>query len=72
MNPYKPKYLVVASDQDGMRPDKLREVLADKWRPNDMDKVGAPKIMYINPTGANPTGTILPPERNLQPFEAMR
>jgi len=24
-----------------------------------MDTVGAPKIMYLNPTGANPTGSVL-------------
>jgi len=69
MNPYKPKYLVVASDQDGMRPDRLREVLACKWRPNDMDVAGAPKIMYINPTGANPTGTVLTPERRREIYQ---
>ena len=69
MNPYKPKYLVIASDQDGMRPDKLREVLADKWQPSEMEVLGAPKIMYINPTGANPTGTVLTPERRKEIYQ---
>ena len=65
MNPYKPKYLVVHSDQDGMRPDKLREVLAYKRQSCG----GAPKIMYINPTGANPTGTVLKLERRKEIYQ---
>ena len=63
MNPYKPNYLVVAGDRDGMRPDRLREVLANSGTGE------AAKIMYINPTGANPTGTILTPERRKEIYQ---
>merc|ERR1719471_1860082 len=34
-----------------------------------MDAAGAPKIMYINPTGANPTGTVLTPERRREIYQ---
>ncbi len=40
-----------------MKPDKLREQLRDG---NNNSK---PKYIYINPTGANPTGTVLPQDR---------
>jgi kynurenine/2-aminoadipate aminotransferase len=70
MNPYKPNYVVVSSDKDGMRPDKLREALAAKWKPGEMDSTkGAPKCIYINPTGANPTGTVLTAERRKEIYQ---
>jgi len=59
MTPYQPRYHVVQSDQLGMRPQSLREVLA-QWSPGSEH---CPKILYINPTGANPTGTVLPLDR---------
>ena len=52
MTPYQPRYHVVQSDQLGMRPQSLREVLG-QWSPGSEQ---CPKILYINPTGANPTG----------------
>ena len=70
MNPYKPNYVAISSDQDGMRPDKLREALAAKWRPEEMETTkGAPKFMYINPTGANPTGRVLTAERRKEIYQ---
>ena len=55
LNPYCPQYLVVKSDSEGMVPDSLRSVLAKA--------VTKPKVIYINPTGANPTGTVLTESR---------
>ena len=64
MNPYKPNYLTIKSDEGGMRPDSLRQVL------NSLGKdVKRPKFLYINPTGANPTGTILSEERRKEIYE---
>ena len=54
LNPYQPTYHVIQSDNHGMRPDSLREVLS-RWTPGGEDD-DCPKVLYINPTGANPTG----------------
>ena len=55
LNPYCPEYLVVKNDSEGMIPDSLRSVLAKA--------ATKPKVIYINPTGANPTGTVLTESR---------
>jgi len=45
-----------------MRPDILRKKL--------MDNVEAkPKFIYVNPTGANPTGVVLPESRRKEIYE---
>ena len=54
MNPYQPKYHVIQSDQHGLKPDSLRKILS-QWTPG-CDDPASPKFLYINPTGANPTG----------------
>ncbi|CAL8104855.1 unnamed protein product [Orchesella dallaii] len=72
MDPYSPTYLSVPEDSDGMQPDALRSVL-QKWYgtnspttqvngkvKNDFKR---PKILYVNPTGANPSGIVIPTER---------
>jgi len=60
MNPYQPKYHTIESDNNGMIPESLQKVLS-QWTPGEDSQ--APKFLYINPTGANPTGTVLPLER---------
>ena len=54
-NPYKPNYIIVEGDRHGIKPDILRDKLNQATE--------KPKFMYLNPTGANPTGTILPEDR---------
>jgi DNA-binding transcriptional MocR family regulator len=44
-----------------MCPDSLREGLKNAKRP--------PKYLYINPTGANPTGTILSEKRRSEIYK---
>jgi len=61
INPYQPKYHVIESDDQGMKPCSLRAVLS-RWTPK-LNYADLPKFLYINPTGANPTGTVLPLER---------
>jgi len=58
LNPFNPAYIPVESDGQGMVPSSLEAAL-------DRAKV-KPKLLYINPTGANPTGTLLPLERRKQ------
>ncbi|XP_012262052.1 kynurenine/alpha-aminoadipate aminotransferase, mitochondrial-like [Athalia rosae] len=57
--PHKVELLPVAQDEFGMVPSILRDVLEGRRLLGKK----MPKIMYINPTGANPTGTVLPIER---------
>lgn len=52
LNEYKPNYVEVASDAQGMMSSALEEKLAN-W-PKDQKK---PKLIYTIPTGANPSGT---------------
>ena len=54
MDPYRPDYKVVPGDSKGMRPDILRDVLS-----SSSSSERPPKFIYINPTGANPTGKAL-------------
>ena len=60
LNPYCPKFLVVKSDSEGMIPDSLRSVL---MKASTSPTQSQPKVIYINPTGANPTGTVLTASR---------
>ena len=59
MNPYDPKYLQVESDEDGMVPESLQNILLEIKESNGI----MPKLLYINPIGANPTGKNLSTER---------
>ena len=61
MDPYEPDYCIVPGDAQGMRSDVLRQTLAE--RPTK------PKFIYINPTGANPTGTVLPENRRKEIYQ---
>lgn len=61
INPYQPKYHTIRSDDKGMIPESLKKVLS-QWTPGE-ESTNIPKFLYINPTGANPTGTVLPLER---------
>ncbi len=66
IEPYQPNYVTVGSDNFGMRPDSLRAVL-EKFKRIQANFPGdgaeTPKVLYLNPTGANPTGTMMPRER---------
>ena len=65
LEPYKPAYLTVSGDADGMDPDDLKVKLAEV-----KSKGGVmPKVMYVNPTGANPTGYNLSLDRRRQIYQ---
>eukprot|EP00092_Neocalanus_flemingeri_P004236 GFUD01004556.1.p1 GENE.GFUD01004556.1~~GFUD01004556.1.p1 ORF type:complete len:438 (-),score=98.23 GFUD01004556.1:51-1364(-) len=67
INPYEPKYHIIESDDKGMKPESLKKVLA-QWTPGEESK-HIPKFLYINPTGANPTGTVLPLDRRREIYQ---
>ena len=53
LSPYEPTYVEIATDEDGVIPESLEDVLAD----NDV------KLIYLVPTFQNPTGRTLTLER---------
>jgi len=61
LNPFNPNYIAVRSDGQGMIPSSLKEGLEGA--------AVKPKLLYINPTGANPTGTLLPLERRHEIYQ---
>lgn len=57
--PHKAELVMIPQDDDGPIPEVLRETLRNR----KFSGAKMPKIMYINPTGTNPTGIIIPLER---------
>jgi len=61
LNPFNPAYMPIQSDGEGMIPASLQQQL---------EKAEVkPKLLYINPTGANPTGTLLPLARRKEIYK---
>ncbi|XP_049706282.2 kynurenine/alpha-aminoadipate aminotransferase, mitochondrial [Helicoverpa armigera] len=65
LRPYQPEILGIPEDKDGMLPETLDSVLADRLRRG----LKMPKMLYITPTGSNPTGTVLPEDRRRRIYE---
>ncbi|XP_047573351.1 kynurenine/alpha-aminoadipate aminotransferase, mitochondrial isoform X3 [Lutra lutra] len=63
----------VASDEYGMIPDSLKEVLS-KWKPEESKnpKKNTPKCLYTVPNGNNPTGNSLTSNRKKEIYELAR
>jgi len=55
-NPYRPRYVGLKTDDDGVIPDALEEILQTQ-------KI---KFIYLAPTFQNPTGRTVPLERRIQ------
>ncbi|KAL7875705.1 hypothetical protein AOLI_G00106680 [Acnodon oligacanthus] len=60
----------VPSDQYGMIPDGLRDILA-QWDSHKPDST-TPKVLYTIPNGANPTGASMTLERKQKVYELAR
>ncbi|XP_064087840.1 kynurenine/alpha-aminoadipate aminotransferase, mitochondrial-like isoform X2 [Macrobrachium nipponense] len=69
-DPYKPRYLGVEADADGMNPESLRSVLSP-WNPQKAREAthGVPKFLYTNPNGCNPTGGVTTTERKKEIYK---
>ncbi|XP_006902196.1 PREDICTED: kynurenine/alpha-aminoadipate aminotransferase, mitochondrial [Elephantulus edwardii] len=63
----------VSSDEHGIIPDSLKEVLS-KWKPEDSQdpKKNTPKFLYTVPSGNNPTGISLAADRKKEIYELAR
>lgn len=59
VSPYKIELIPIPQDEHGLIPDILRETLRNR----KLSGKKMPKIMYINATGMNPTGVVIPLER---------
>lgn len=57
--PYKAEFIGIPQDEDGPIPKVMRKLL----RGRKLSGEKMPKIMYVNATGTNPTGIIIPLER---------
>ncbi|XP_058479569.1 kynurenine/alpha-aminoadipate aminotransferase, mitochondrial [Solea solea] len=60
----------VASDQHGIIPAALKEVLS-QWEPSEVQKPGstAPKVLYVIPNGGNPTGASMTTQRKKEVYK---
>lgn len=70
MKPYRPTLLPIEQDEFGVIPDHLISTL-ENWRSQcgtDPTKK-MPKIFYINPTAANPTGVTIPLDRKKEIYK---
>ncbi|XP_045454866.1 kynurenine/alpha-aminoadipate aminotransferase, mitochondrial [Melitaea cinxia] len=65
LKPYHPEILGIPEDENGLIPETLESVLKERLARG----LKMPKMMYIIPTGNNPTGTILTEERRRQVYE---
>lgn len=63
----------VSSDQHGMIPSALKEVLS-RWVPSQVHEPGssAPKVLYTIPNGGNPTGASMTAQRKKEIYELAR
>lgn len=70
MKPFKVNLIPIEQDDYGLIPEHLEETLRDLKKKCDRD-VGRkmPKILYVNPTAANPTGTTIPLNRRHQIYD---
>ncbi|XP_076245178.1 kynurenine/alpha-aminoadipate aminotransferase, mitochondrial [Calliopsis andreniformis] len=59
VTPHKVELIPIPQDEHGVIPEILRETLRNR----KLSGKRMPKIMYINATGTNPTGIIIPLER---------
>ncbi|XP_041972044.1 kynurenine/alpha-aminoadipate aminotransferase, mitochondrial [Aricia agestis] len=65
LRPYHPEILGIPEDADGLVPARLEEVLHARARKG----LKLPKMLYLVPTGNNPTGTVLPEARRRRIYE---
>ncbi|XP_076178119.1 kynurenine/alpha-aminoadipate aminotransferase, mitochondrial [Ptiloglossa arizonensis] len=59
VTPHKAELIAIPQDEEGVVPEILRETLRNR----ELSGKKMPKIMYINATGSNPTGVVIPLER---------
>ena len=73
INPLSPICFPVTCDEEGMIPESLKSVLSPwKNKTNEKKDEKYPKVIYINPNAANPTGISISTPRRRQIYEIAR
>lgn len=69
LKPLTSNVIGVASDNEGLLPSSLRDHLS-KWSHKEWaaDAPGLPKVLYLNPAGNNPTGSIMTNQRRKEVY----
>ncbi|KAI5738712.1 hypothetical protein M8J77_010297 [Diaphorina citri] len=67
--PMEVETIPIHMDENGMRPDLLAQVLEERSK---MKHKKMPKVLYVNPTASNPTGTLLSEDRKKQIYQIAR
>ncbi|KPI98582.1 Kynurenine/alpha-aminoadipate aminotransferase, mitochondrial [Papilio xuthus] len=65
LRPYDPELILIAEDESGIVPETLESVLESRL----MRGLKMPKLLYVVPTGSNPTGLVIPEHRKKQIYE---
>ncbi|XP_045520041.1 kynurenine/alpha-aminoadipate aminotransferase, mitochondrial [Pieris brassicae] len=65
LRPYDPEVLRIPEDEDGLIPETLEAVLEERLSRGLI----MPRVLYLIPTGNNPTGTIIPAARRRKIYE---
>ncbi|XP_076758302.1 kynurenine/alpha-aminoadipate aminotransferase, mitochondrial [Xylocopa sonorina] len=63
--PLLPEFIDIAQDQSGIIPENIENVCEERI----CSGKPIPKLLYVNPTGANPTGTVLTESRRRRIYE---
>ncbi|XP_076234228.1 kynurenine/alpha-aminoadipate aminotransferase, mitochondrial [Calliopsis andreniformis] len=63
--PLMPDFIGIEQDQHGIIPETIIETCEKRLR----EGKSIPKVLYLNPTGANPTGTVLIESRRKRVYE---
>ncbi|XP_032522047.2 kynurenine/alpha-aminoadipate aminotransferase, mitochondrial-like [Danaus plexippus] len=65
LRPYEPEIIAIREDEQGLNAEILDSILHER----DTRGQKMPKVMYLIPTGNNPTGTVVSEERRRQIYE---
>ncbi|XP_076637340.1 kynurenine/alpha-aminoadipate aminotransferase, mitochondrial [Colletes latitarsis] len=65
LEPITSELIGIPQDQNGIIPEEITKVFEERLQ----NKKSMPKVLYVNPTGANPTGTALPDSRKRRIYE---
>ncbi|XP_033324065.2 kynurenine/alpha-aminoadipate aminotransferase, mitochondrial [Megalopta genalis] len=62
--PLLPEFLEIRQDKHGIIPDEISRICEKRLQDNKK----MPKILYVNPTGSNPTGIVMPESRKREVY----
>ncbi|CAK9813955.1 Kynurenine/alpha-aminoadipate aminotransferase, mitochondrial [Anthophora quadrimaculata] len=65
LTPLMPEFIEIPQDHDGIIPESIEKMFEERMRHGKP----LPKILYVNPIGANPTGTVLTEFRKIRIYK---